>query len=372
RRATDLRRVCSRWHKVFDGTPVLWTRLCSAPSHVGQEHLLQYVRQSGALGLAIFHLQKRPSSFVLSELFSVLAPYSERWMELFIRASWRSMAAGLPTLTLPILRKVTLMICGIMHKDGLQWLAGASALSSLTLLCGRTLPNLSAVVTLPLLPNLEFLEIDGLLGVSKRCMLQPLRTCPRLQCLRLHAFHHQRAGSSEDVDMVELPVLRQMHLDGDAAAVLAFIVAPALDELVIACVHDGSALYRNLSAFLSGEKGAPHLQTLELTNVFSGFPAAAAEFVRCLYLLGSLRFLRVNAYSPSHLGGTDLFSLLTCRESVRVFLPKLTTLRYKYLLRSMSVRDRDAWERMKVSRSSATTIGNTRVSALEAVDENDS
>ncbi|KAL1672661.1 hypothetical protein EV122DRAFT_255691 [Schizophyllum commune] len=369
RRATDLRLVCWRWRRVVDRTPILWTRMCSAPSR-GQDHLLQYVRRSGALGLAILHLQKEPSSSVLSEVFSVLAPHSERWMELFFRVSWHSMVEKLPTLRLPRLQRVTLIICGAIREDGLRWLTGASALHHLTLACRRSLPSPSAEVVLPHLPSLRVLEIDGLLGVSTRCMLEPLRSCPSLQCLRLHAFQHLGAGSLEGLSMVELPTLRHMHLDCDAVSVLTLITAPALDELVIACVHDGRSLYRILSIFLRSQDRAFSLQTLGLTNIYSGFPAATAEFVRCLSLLESLQSLRVSAYSQSHLGGTDLFRLLTYRHSKRTLLPKLTSLRYKSLLTCMSVTDRHAWEAMKFSRASEINTGTTYVAALDAIEVN--
>ncbi|KAL1686345.1 hypothetical protein GGG16DRAFT_64456 [Schizophyllum commune] len=337
--ARTVSRVCKSWRSIAHGTGKLWNTIFIDDDEDGR-HLMAYIDAcstlSGLYGLDVTCYSK----VYLPRVIAKLLQHAHRWEYLELTGHWCDFIS-LSTLSpsCPRLRKVSLAsdpredlvhVTGILDftRDSIVQLEHLSVDAS----CAS---RVEGVINIPPFTNLRHLDIS--LGDAWHCPSALLRAAllSRLTINFLATDCCRPDGTWAGLDALEpfhMPVLYKLCLCNASHVLMRYIVAPALEELLLTCptsargLPDGDYCTSLLALVSAGD--APHpLLDFTAQDIPEDFDDAAARaFSRALERLGNLEELSVYCT-----GGADrpvmsraVISALVCREGAPPLVPNLT------------------------------------------------
>ncbi|KAI5897187.1 uncharacterized protein SCHCODRAFT_02492590 [Schizophyllum commune H4-8] len=337
--ARTVSRVCKPWRSIAHSTGQLWNAIVIDDDEDGC-HLMAYLDAcltlSGLCGLDVTCYSK----VYLPSVIAKLLPHAHRWEYVELTGHWRDFLS-LSTLSpsCPRLKKVSfesdpredlVHITGMLDftRDSTAQLEHLSVDAS----CAR---RVGGDINIPSFIGLRHLDIS--LGDTWHCPSALLRAASlsRLTIDFLATDCCRPDGLWTELDALEpvhMPVLYKLCLCNASHVLMRYIVAPALEELLLTCPTSARGLpdgdfCTSLLALVSASD-APHpLLDFTAQDIPEDFDEAAARaFPRALERLGNLEELSVQCT-----GGDDrpvlsrtVISALVCREGVPPLVPNLT------------------------------------------------
>ncbi|TRM58101.1 hypothetical protein BD626DRAFT_438652 [Schizophyllum amplum] len=360
--------VCTSWRTTARNTPRLWTNISSLvllPSSRQisyTRHVSDQAALCGTLPLHIFHMKPAIVDKTLVPFMARLRPHAAQWRTLILKGDCAALETQ-SALALPLLDVAHIELLGRSTRRPLSFLAGASALRSLTVIRKVMLlaPESFEV------PRLSSLTCLALTGLSLMTVLSACQHCKdSLVSLHVSTLCLSQGGPTGPLTgHTNITSLRMVKLSGSAHEILGYINAPLLRDMIleeVVNVVQGDP-FLSLSAFAL--RSSP-FQRLTLRGIHA--MNQPDNFLHCLERMGALRELQI-----ADVPGTtrprltqEFIVRMTYADDAQCLCPGLTKLWLNFnRFRLPDQELRGALRAMVASRSASRTCASPEVQALQ-------